>query len=508
MIQEKKIRGATLPLFDPQLLAALGVLAAGLLLSEVNLLASRSYVRIDLSESQKYSLSEVSQELLRSLEQPIKITVLLPAEAPALSEARQLLQSYRAESEKIRLRFLDPDNDAAEFLALKQKLGLGENGLERGDLNSAAFLIENEKRHWFVGMSELQRTDAEGNEHSRMESALSEGIARVLSSKTPRLCFVTGHGERSLDDAAPEGLASLGRQLRKNNLEVERIPLDVPEPEHALRTCEAIAVVGSVRAWPKPHSEALQAAWQNGAELLLFLDPIIDQNGRPTDSGLKSLLNEMGVEESARLLLERNPEFRLPEGVGETFFAQVKTHTITQNLSSSAARLDARVIVTAAQALKKLPGSSAQALLESSPQAIQISDLSQFSKELDQKDSGPHALAMAIERSLDNGERQRAVVVGTSRPMTNSAFGDAILHGNQQFCESTFAWVLARPGLVQVPERHVMSAGLNLSEESLGALLRYVLLYMPLAAASAGALVLLRRRRREQDSRSEESHPA
>lgn len=502
MTDINKPRETLRPLFDAQLLAALGVLAAGLLLSEVNLLASRSYQRIDLSESQKYSLSQVSSELLASIKQRIEITVLLPAEAPALSEARQLLKSYRAENEDIRLRFLDPDQDAAEFLLLKQKLGLGEEGLERGGLNGAAFLIESEKRHWFVSTSELRRTDAEGHEHSRMEAALSEGIARVLSAEETRLCFVTGHGERSLDDAAPEGLASLGRQLRKNNLEVERVPLDVPEPQAALRGCEAIAVVGPARKWSAAHEKALEAAWRNGADLLLFLDPIIDREGRASASGLERLLADFGIEESAQLLLERDPEFRLPEGVGETFFAQVKTHPITQGLSSSAARLDARMIVTAAQALKRLPGSSAQVLLESSPEAFQLADLSRVAEEFDQESSGPHALAMAFERRLESGDRQRAVVMGSSRPLTNAAFGDTILHGNRVFSESAIAWVLARRGLVQVPERSVMSAGLNLSEDSLGALLRYVLLYMPLAAASAGAFVLLRRRRREQDSRS------
>ena len=130
------------PLFDARMLGALGVLSAGLLLSEVNVLASRSYRRIDVSETQAYSLSEVSRKLVSELDSPVHITVLLPAGDARLTEARHLLESYRAHTSQIDLRFLDPDRDTAEFLALGQKLSLGEEELNQSGLIGASFLIE------------------------------------------------------------------------------------------------------------------------------------------------------------------------------------------------------------------------------------------------------------------------------------------------------------------------------------------------------------------------------
>ena len=61
--------------------------------------------------------------------------------------------------------------------------------------------------------------------------------------------------------------------------------------------------------------------------------------------------------------------------------------------------------------------------------------------------------------------------------------------------------------MLSVPEKPEREVGLSLSEESLGEVLRYVLLYMPGAAGLLGAFVLLRRRNVERQSRREKTPP-
>src|SRR5690606_25654444 len=158
-----------------------------------------------------------------------------------------------------------------------------------------------------------------------------------------RLSFVSGHGERSIDDAAPEGLLELSRQLVKNNLNVERTPLDVPDPAQALAGCHAVAVVAPARPFSRAQEDALLVAWSRGTSMLLFLDPIVDSDAKIVPSGLARLTAELGVIEGNAFVLERDPQLRLPEGIGETFFARTKIHPITKSLSSSEARLDARL---------------------------------------------------------------------------------------------------------------------------------------------------------------------
>jgi hypothetical protein len=94
------------------------------------------------------------------------------------------------------------------------------------------------------------------------------------------------------------------------------------------------------------------------------------------------------------------------------------------------------------------------------------------------------------------------VVVGTANVAFSQSWRDATLLGNRVFVESALSWLAAKPAIVSVPEKPSHPAGLSLTEDSLGEVLRYVLLYMPGSALLLGALILLRRRQTERRSRA------
>jgi nitrate reductase gamma subunit len=83
----------------------------------------------------------------------------------------------------------------------------------------------------------------------------------------------------------------------------------------------------------------------------------------------------------------------------------------------------------------------------------------------------------------------------------NRNFQDPALYGNRRLIENAISWVAAHPVMISVPEKPERDLGLSLSEESLGEVARYVLLYMPGSVALIGAFVLLRRRNVEKRSR-------
>jgi hypothetical protein len=75
------------------------------------------------------------------------------------------------------------------------------------------------------------------------------------------------------------------------------------------------------------------------------------------------------------------------------------------------------------------------------------------------------------------------------------------LLGARLLVENALAWVAARPAIVSVPQKPARTVGLSLTQESLGEILRYVLVYMPSTAALGGFVLLFRRRVRETRSR-------
>lgn len=489
--------------------AALGVFSAGIILTEINILSARTYFRFDVSSGQRYTISQSSRAILKELDQPTQIYVLLSSADPILPEVRQLLQSYLGESPFLKVHYIDPDRQPAEFLALGKKFELGADALDSTNgLEDTGLLIECADKKWFVRQTQLSQIDDEGQHHFRIEGALTEGIAQVQHSTELRLCFTSGHGERSLDDAAPEGLIELRRRLSKSNLVPERVPLDIVDPGEALQGCDAIAVVGPSRPWPPVHERALLNAWENGTSLALFLDPIVDEHGKIIPWGLSSLTHALGASPEASFILETDPQMRLPSGLGESFFATPKAHSITQGLSNDQLRLDARVLMTAAAKVGPDASGGAVTLLSTSASAFTVDDLSRADSppaSRKKEESIPLPLAVANEMPGGPNKKKRAVVVGSSNLAENRSFRDPSLFGNRVFVENVFSWLLSRPTLVSVPERPPVPAGLNLSEDSLSSLLRYVLFYMPLAAASLGAYLLTRRRKREEDSRQKEA---
>jgi hypothetical protein len=526
-------------LVDSQrLLSAVGVIAAGVLAVQANVLVSRNYERWDLTSHGVYTLSQPTRDLLGSLTQPVEITVLLSRSDRLIVDTRHMLDAYRAIHPDLRVRYVDPDAEPAEFLALQERHGITAGATQDGQLvTDASLIVSQEDRHWFVSSEELVHFDDDGQAQPRLEAALTEGIARVVSRTKDRICFTEGHGEAALDDAGPQGLAELKRRLENSNFDVSTVSLagsnvDAPRvrPEATggdtlgevrLTECRVVVVAGPERPLSRSAAEALQSyvsrAAQNsggatGGNLLLLLNPIVDGEGRLQRSGLGEAARVAGIELDPAFVLEPDPARRLPQGIGEAFFAEPKVHAITRGLAVTEQRVELRPLLVAAQPLGVTPDSLALPLLESSTQAFAVDDLRPLEAAggalpTQGRKSGPFPLAYAAELPPGSGTGRgaRVAVVGSANVAWSRNWRDPALFGTRLFTENALAWLADRPALVSVPERPRFPAGLSLTEESLGEVQRYVLLYMPVTAALAGLFLVLRRRGVERRSRREEA---
>ncbi len=515
---------------SPSWLSAVGVIAAGVLVVEVNILVARHYSRWDFTTRGMYTLSQPTLDTLGALSAPVEITVLISKSDRLLIDARHMLDAYRAESPRLQIRYVDPDTDAAEFLALQKRHGIAAGQTQDGRVvTDASFIISQGDHHWFVTPNELIAYDDEGNARPRLEAVLTEGIARVTSPEQTMVCFTEGHGELSIDDVGPNGLAELRRRLLRSNFTVEPRVLDGPQLDpNLLSSCALVIVAGPERPFGSAAASLLRSHVERGRNALLLLDPVVDDEGRLQPSGLGPLLEAVGVTVTPQFVIEEDPSSRLPRGVGEAFFAEPKTHPITRGLARGEDQVQARPLVVATQPLGTTDDSNAQPLLESSPSSFAVRDLRPLEEaggafeKRPNDDTGPFYLAVANqlapttlgdetakESAPTSGTSDehppargaRAVVVGTSNVAWAQNWADPTLFGTRLFAENAIAWLTDRPALVSVPEKAAQPAGLALTEASLGEVRRYVLVYMPLTAALAGLLILLRRRRQERVSR-------
>jgi hypothetical protein len=118
---------------------------------------------------------------------------------------------------------------------------------------------------------------------------------------------------------------------------------------------------------------------------------------------------------------------------------------------------------------------------------------------------GPLTVSMAAELPTPKGASAthgpRMVVVGSASVALRQNWQERALRGGAIFTESAISWLAARPPILDIPDKPAV-AGARINESSLGEVLRYVVLYMPGAAALLGLAVFLRRRSTEGRARA------
>jgi len=182
------------------------VLALGLLFFSTVVLSRHDLV-VDLSLGHRRTLSPQTLRVIDLIERPIEVTAFY-ADVPA-EQARllNLVERYREHTGLLDLRFVDVDRrpDVA-----------GEYGVST---NRIVVLEDGELR--------VRLTDPD-------EATLTAGLIRILRAEPPLVCFVTGHGESSVEDDSGGGLIEAARMLLEQNFAlrdlntvlIERIPED------------------------------------------------------------------------------------------------------------------------------------------------------------------------------------------------------------------------------------------------------------------------------------------
>jgi hypothetical protein len=501
-------KSASFSLRGLKALSALGVLAAAALAVNANLLAARFYQRWDMTSEQLYTLSAATKETLHALGATVDVTVLLSRGDPLLGSVRHSLSAYGAETQKLNLKFVDPEQSPAEFLAIQHKYGIVAGKAEDGRLvTDASIILAQGERHWFITPEDMMGFDSEsGSVRPKLEQALTLGIVNVQAEEKAKVCFSRAHQEISLNDAGPEGLAELRDRIEKSNYQTEERDLPSTEKAGPLQGCRLLVIAGPRLPFGENDARAVVDAVNRGMSALLLLESVVGESGAIQSSGLDPVVALAEAELSRSLVIETDSSARLPRGLGEVFFATPAAHELTNGLLKSGSKIELRVLVSGAQGVRPT-GSNAKPLLVSSSEAFTLSDIRPLAEGRVDAGAAPHAkqtLAVARELPKPQGAAHapRLVVIGAANVAHNRNFRDSGLYGDRILIENAVSWLAARPALVSVPEKPPHEVGLSLSEESLSEVLRYVVVYMPGSAALIGLTILLRRRQQEKRSRS------
>jgi hypothetical protein len=498
-----------------QTLDLAGIVAAMVLAVVVNVLSARHFTRWDWTTARRWSLSPATLETLHDLEQRVDVWAIAGPGDPVEPGLRAVLLEYQAASSRINVQWIDPDRDAVQLVDVQRRFGIQAGMAVDGRVaTDAVVVVASGDRHWFLTPSDLFDQTDDVRARPREERALTQAIRAVLGGDKARLCFTVGHGELAIEPAKDErdSLGALRDLLEKNNYDLTSVDAAAPDAHDPFAGCAGVVVAGP-RA-PFSHDEAMRLrSWLLlGGSLLAAVGPMdADTPTGMVPAGLDDVLGPFGIILDDVLVHDVEPAVAIPETHGEGFFVTPKPHPVTAALVGGGGDAHPpRVAVFFSRALRHVPGSDGVALsdlLVTSGAAYGKKSLIGAGQwtEAPARDpgdpGGPFVLAMASERprvtpSAPRGPR--VVVVGSRFALAEENWRQPRpIHGAAFFVDSALSWLVARPEVVDVPDKAVVAAGMRVSEEGRAEVRRYVLVLMPLAVLLLGAAVWSWRRSSE-----------
>lgn len=497
--------------------ARIYLIANALLLSAIvlllNYLAFRHYERWDWTEESLFTLSDRSERVLEGLTQPIEIWVMVSENEPEHEELRPLLERYKAASDRLTVRFVDPYRDPGGYTDAVRRFRLREGERQTRDglvrTTEVALVVVAGERQWEVGREDLVSHSFAGEgEDERIqlnveaERALTGAILQVTEGRPTKICFTTGHGEIALD----EGLSELAAELRRENLGQQSVATRglsaLPEG------CDTLAIIGPELAFDEREAELVRDYVRGGGNLLVALDPLPDPDRRRVvPTGLEGPLRDFGVRVGNDVVVEPDPA-RHPPGQGHPislyFAGDFGEHAITEPFRDAGFDL----VVSNARSVRPIDEEGpAAVLLRASGRSYGETDLSAFSRgELGEASAGdvagpvPIAVAAQAEvtgRDAGDSEREggpggRVVVLGSSAIFA-SDFLSAPGVMNLPFAGAAIGWLTEREAMISIPSRTVEQPAMP-SEEDVGNLFFRVVVLIPLAFVFLGIAVWWNRR--------------
>jgi ABC-type uncharacterized transport system involved in gliding motility auxiliary subunit len=204
----------------------------------------RHKVRIDLTETGRYTLAPQTVKTLRSLPSDIEVIAFYRSDERTRQAMADLLKEYSYYSPSFKFRFIDPDQSPLE-------------AAEYGVTSYRTTLIRHEGKQEVVSFES--------------ENKLTNALLKVLRKETKRIYFVKGHGENSLASTENVGYAAVKEALEKEHHEVRDLLLIGSDgvPEDAA----VVVVAGAKTALLPGELEMLTDYLRQGGRALFMLDP-------------------------------------------------------------------------------------------------------------------------------------------------------------------------------------------------------------------------------------------
>jgi ABC-type uncharacterized transport system involved in gliding motility auxiliary subunit len=335
------------------------------ILGLINFLGMRYHVRLDLTDTQLFTLSPQSKELVSNLPQTIKVWLFSREQN---LQDRELLDNYQRQGKQFKFEYVDPQLRPG----IAKKFGVkdyGEVYLEFGDKQQLVQVISENER-----LSEIKLTNK---------------LQKITSLTTAKIYFLQGHGEHPLT-ASKGAISQAIKGLTDKNFTTS--VLNLAENPQVPNDANVIVVAGAKRELLSGEVIALQDYLNRGGNLLLMIDP-------NTDPKIDPILKDWGVRLDNRLAIDTSGE-SLQLGPAAILVTEYGQHPITKDFGNNISLYP----LTRPIEIDPVPGIESMTLLKTKPYPNSWAETDQKSQKLEfnegQDLKGPLTLGVALTRKL------------------------------------------------------------------------------------------------------------
>lgn len=474
----------------------------------------------DLTQEGRRELSPQTIQVLENLTQDVQVTGLFVQSGDQLAynvkdKTRRFLERAQQYTDRLKVEFIDPQVEKQRVDALDVKrvnYGVGVVVLTSGT----------KKR-------ELPLSDVT----SRLEERdFTNALINVVRNVTPKVCFLTGHGERDIDSQEGiNGASSLRLWLLEESYQVEKIAISLSNPVIP-QDCTVLVIAGYNNDFHPAELAAIDDFLASGGRLFVMIDPQrldvklppgavqpqIVEHFRPwlaerlgVDVGADVIISQVQTQYTQNALeLMLLPDYSVfgnfdfsgdPNDPMRRAFNM--EHPITRGFDQQMILSAARSVSMRRETPENVSGTN---LLWSAPTTYAETDINRMFTEAraersadEQEGPVPVAVAVTMKTNVPVGDTSqtkdaRVVVIGDSDFISNE---NIRLAGNHNFALNSLAWLTESEELIAIRPTGKEDPPIILTKGQQQAIAWIAALGLVQAVAAAGVGVHLWRKRYE-----------
>ena len=427
------------------------------ILAFLNFVGFRHHKRFDLTTEKLYTLSDQTKKIVGGLRNDVNIVHFAKMPDPALDD---LMGEYVSLGPHVKYQSVDPEQ--------KPVVAKQYGATHMGDLIASSG-------------SRTERIEA-GVRGQVGEEDITTALIKMTRDKSKMICFLTGHGEKSVSDSSDTGYSSAEQGLKKESYTDKTVNLisDNGVPSD----CDVLVIPGPTQSFLPAEAVMISKYLADGGKALIEVDP-------ETDPKLQDTFQAWNIKVGDNVVIDASGMGQLiGAGPGIPLVTTFGPSPITKGFAGGMTYFPLARTVSIAGTSKTDP--EAVEILKTSPRSFTTPNLKEKKIAYNPKTDTLGPLSLGVAANRKSGDKtERLVVIGDSDFASNRAIND---YRNGDLFYNTINWLAQDENLISVRPKSPANRRVNLTTGQEAALHWLDIVFFPGAVILSGVYIWWKRR--------------